>query len=65
MCFDYFHCLVSFEPLLEALEMDSSHGARAATGGDHWVEVLVIVVLDRVIVVKADAADHRGLGGVG
>ena len=65
MCFDYFHCLIPFEPLLEALEMDSSHGAWTATGGDHWVEVLVIVVLDRVIVVKADAADHCGLGGVG
>ena len=65
MGFDYFHCLISLEPLLEALEMDSSHGARTATGGDHWVEVLVIVVLDRVVVVKADAANHRGLGGVG
>ena len=61
MSFYYLHCLISLEPLLEAFEMDSSHGSRAATGWDHRVEVLVIVVLDCVVVVQADTANHGGL----
>ena len=58
MAFYSLHCFVSLEPLLETLEVDSSHGARAATGRDHWVEGLVVIVLDCIIVIEADSADH-------
>ena len=31
---------------------------------DHRVELVVVVVVDAVVVVEADSADHRGLGGL-
>ena len=44
--------------------MDSAHGARAVARRDHRVELVIIVVVDAVVVVEADSADHGGFGGL-
>lgn len=44
--------------------MDSTHGAGAVARRDHRVELIIIVVVDAVVVVEADSADHGGFGGL-
>jgi hypothetical protein len=51
MSFDSFHCLIPLEPGPQTLEMNSSHGSRTMARWDHWIKVLVIVVLNCVIIV--------------
>lgn len=62
MTFDDLHVFILLEPLPEALEMDSAHGARAVARGDHGVELIIGVIIDAIIVVEAYATDHGRLG---
>jgi len=54
-----FHGLVPLEPLLQALQMDSTHRPRAVAGRDHRVEGFVRYVHVAVaVVIKTDSTDH-------
>lgn len=61
VAFHGFHGFVALKPFSQAFEMNASHCSAAVAGADHWVEVVVGVVDDAIVVVQTDSTNHRRL----